>query len=390
MTFDVENELRDHFRDAEQAHLRPGSWERLEDRLAQADRRPPRHRLLGVAALVLVAGIITVVAVWTRGDGTQTVRVGHEPEVSSTTARPTTSAVATTTSMLAAPAGPQTIAVIIDPDGDGRGDVALLNPATGAVRQVVFKGASAKSPSEPASSAAGASSIDIGPDGVIYYQLGDVTGGPIMRFDAHRDPQRDRVGFGSQPTVSPTGTDLAVATDTGISVIDLTSHKIRKISALPDAGAGSALVTDLAWSTDGSTIAREFLLYGADGTFLGVNVDLIDVQTGRSTRVDLGGAAAAMPAFRLDGSLVLASPADASADGGPITGGALVLFDRLTSRVEGQAGLADVTSLDASPDGRWVMASVSGDRLQLVADNNGLGDLGPISAPVGTMAVAIN
>lgn len=149
------------------------------------------------------------------------------------------------------------------------------------------------------------------------------------------------------------------------------------------------LVTDLAWSPDGSTIAREYLRYGSTEGFLGVSVDS---STSKLVvrRLWMGEAGAAMPAFRSDGSFVLASPADATDDGGPIAGDAVVLYNRVTGKVEGSLSVANVTNTDASADGRWVAASVAGDGVRLVADINGLGDLDALPTPVGTVAVAVN
>lgn len=76
-----------------------------------------------------------------------------------------------------------------------------------------------------------------------------------------------RLASGSEPAWSPHGTKLAFVSRNAIRVLDLATHRIRRVE-------GSVAPTDLAWSPDGRRIA--YTLF--DGGIWTIRVDGRDAR----------------------------------------------------------------------------------------------------------------
>jgi Tol biopolymer transport system component len=177
---------------------------------------------------------------------------------------------------------------------------------------------------------------------------------------------------------------LAVATQhrDSLEIIDLDSGSRRQVD-LPAVATGVRTVSDISWSPDGSTLAVESHLLPPLGSSYGeMRVDLIDAANGQVTPVDAGDEGAAKPVFRADGTLLVLTVSRLGPDHGPI-GTQVVQWDPRTRAIVSDFALDGATSLDATSDGRWVLATVGFDdiRLRLVADPNHIGNLGSLLEP---------
>jgi hypothetical protein len=391
---DLDERLRAHFDPDRRAELPPGSFDRLEARMRRPAPRAARPYVALAAAVVLVLGIAAIVV--TRSDGDQTVHSTDDPSSTVTTApsTPTTDPVpvttATTSPLLVD--GPSVFAAVVDPDGDGLGDVALLSATTGAVIQTIYT--APHPPSAPEGGSTGAIAVDVSSEGVVYYEVCcEPAAGAVYGYDLDSGEDLGLITYGTAPAVSADGSELAVAntsaTPNRVEVVDLGSGDRVESWPLGEAEPGaSALVTDIAWSPYDRTVAVERVSYSG-GAFSGVRVDLMDVATGATTPADTGDDGVAMPAFRADRTLLVASPAQETTDGGPIAGDRVVIWDPATQQVDGSVEVDRVASLDASSDGTWVIAARYGSAPYRIAGGTGVGDLGEVvGAPDGVIAAS--
>lgn len=371
---DLEDRLNAYFARDRHSELPPDSFDRLTARLHRPVRRRARPLVALVTAAVLAVSIATLVAI--HSDDDQTVRSTNDPATGGT--RPP-----------AESAGPETYAAVVDPDGDGLGDVVIMSARSGSVLETVYR----RTPVSPDAGEVGATSVDVAPDGTIYYEVCCAPAtGQIRGFDPNNGTDLGLIAKGTSPAVSPDGRRLAVAAPPDapgrISMIDLETGQPEEKTWPVGGTPSSEVVTALAWSQDNRTIAVEHLSY-TGGTFAGVVVDLLDTRTGTWRPVDTGTKGVAMPAFRADGTLLVTSPAHETDDGGPIAGDRIVLWDPATRRVDASIQMDRVADLDASPDGKWVIASRYGALPHRIANPQGIGDLGELKgAPSAVIAAA--
>jgi hypothetical protein len=404
MTSDFDDELRDHFDAARAAALPPGSFERLVDRV-DAPLAPLRTRrvpkLLAVAAaIVLLAGLAALVAAAQDRDHGQAVHSIDDP--TSTTEAPTTSTTrphpsttthpvdptstttpgATTSTTEATPARdgrPDTIAAVVDPDGDGAGSLVVLDAYTGQVLRTLVADQVVDD-------------VDVAPDGTIYYE----SGRKVMALDPESGKQLASYDHMRAPEVSPHGAQLAAFDHVlgTVSRLELASRRRKNI--LGDMGGN--VPGQLAWSRDGGILAIEDVgpfespdqgdgplslrrVILTDPNPFDDQIDMIDESFAHG--ID----DAASPVFPADGSLLVVS--DLSQDGRHVVGDRMDAWDLASGQKLGEVSVSDVSGLDASADGQWVIATREGKRPHVVMTPAAVGDLQDLSrAPEGIIAAA--
>ena len=261
---DLDDELRRAMRaEADGAQPDPSSWSRIEER--RAGRRTAgawRWGALAVAAAAAVA--LVAVLAWPRDDGDEVITVDStvvpttvlpDVTVAPTTApvpstAPTTEATTTsTTSTTVAPVGHPTTAVAVTEDGrlvvldvSGAAAVEVRELDRGPDPRIVPEEGELAVLADPA----------LTPDGrTVYYSLccEPVVG---VLFSAAVDGSSPPVnlGYGTFPTVSPSGDRLAIVQYDAIVVRDLASGAEQ---SYPDTAHEGTLI-DLAWSTDGGSL----------------------------------------------------------------------------------------------------------------------------------------
>jgi hypothetical protein len=260
---DFDEELRGAMRaEADRAQPDPSSWSRVEAR--RAGRRSGGAWRWGALAVAVAAAIVLVaVLVWPRDDGDEVITVDSsavtttvlpdvtvapttEPVITTvppTTEAPTTTAAATTTSVPAA--GHPTTAVAVTEDGrlvvldtSGPSAVEVRELDRGPDPNVVPEEGETAFLADPA----------LSPDGsTVYYSLccEPVVG---VLFSAAVDGSSPPVnlGYGTFPTVSPSGDRLAIVQYDAIVVRDLATGAEQKF---PDTEHQGTLI-DLAWGSD--------------------------------------------------------------------------------------------------------------------------------------------
>jgi hypothetical protein len=406
MTSDFDDDLRGHFDEARHAELPSDSFDRLVDRL-DAPLAPLRVRrmpkLLAVAAaVVLVAGVAIVASAQDRDHG-QDVHSIDDP--TSTTAAPTTSTTrprhTTTTEAASRPTStttpsdttttsttdpelvrdgrPDTIAAVVDPDRDGAGSLVLLDSYTGRIVRTLVADQVVDD-------------VDVAPDGTIYYEadrsvvaLDPTTGETLATYEHMRSPE-----------VSTHGSQLAAFDHVRGTVSRLVlSTRLRK-NILGDMEGTSA--AQLAWSRDSGILAIEDVppfssaqqrdgapplrrVILTDPSPFDDQIDMLDESLAH------GMDDAASPVFPADGSLLVVT--DLSTDGATVIGQTMEAWDLPSGHVLGQVSVSDVSGLDASADGQWVIATRNGQRPHIVRTPAAAGDLQDLSrAPEGIIAAA--
>jgi len=263
---DLDDELRRAMQaEADRAQPDPSSWSRIEER--RAGRRPGgawRWGALAVAAAAAVA--LVAVLAWPRDDDEVitvdssavattvlpdvTVVPTTEPVPSTASTTPTTEATTTsTTSTTVAPVGHPNTAVAVTEDGrlvvlDVSGAVAVevRELDRGPDPRIVPEEGETTVLADPA----------LTPDGrTVYYSLccEPVVG---VLFSAAVDGSSPPVnlGYGTFPTVSPSGDRLAIVQYDAVVVRELASGAEQ---SYPDTAHEGTLI-DLAWSTDGGSL----------------------------------------------------------------------------------------------------------------------------------------
>jgi len=407
MTVDLDTVLRDHFGPARSAELPPGSWERLEARLsgtaapAPGGRSPRRWAVLVAAGLLLLVGVVALV---TDGgpDDERLGTVDAPPDATDPTHPPTTASTApstpptqpttpstdstpgpTASSLPPAAEPPDSVVVLVDRDGDGLGEVAALD-RDGTVRTLVPEAIDEAAPVEGGPS--GAISLDAVSGRIAYYErCCEPAVGEVWAVDPVTGEDLGRVTHGEQPTLSPDGRTLAVSVQgVGIQIVGLGSDQGDVVAEVPEAGAPEGrVVTDLAWSPDATTLAVERVRY-AEGEVVEVTVDLVQIADGTTDRV---GAGIAMPAFLPDGRLVVGT--GASVDEGAVRASGLAIVEPETGDRQPRGGPLDLTGVDASADGRWIVVTGSDGAVRVLDGAADLADRGPwAGAPAGTLTAA--
>jgi hypothetical protein len=264
---DLDDELRRAMRaEADRAQPDHSSWSRIaERRAAGRSGRAWRWGALAVAAAAAV--LLVAVLVWPRDDGDEVITVDSTavattvlpdvtvapttepvPSTAPTTEQATTTTATTSTTV--APVGHPTTAVAVTEDGrlvvlDTRGSsaVEVRELDRGPDPRVVPEEGETAVLTDPA----------LSPDGgTVYYSLccEPVVG---VLFSAVVDGSSPPVnlGYGTFPTVSPTGDRLAVVQYDAIVVRDLTGGTPEQ--SYPDTDHAGTLI-DLAWSVDGRSL----------------------------------------------------------------------------------------------------------------------------------------
>ncbi|MBV9951122.1 MAG: hypothetical protein JO291_04175 [Acidimicrobiia bacterium] len=405
MTSDFDDELRAHFDVARDADLPAGSFDRLVDRL-DAPLAPLRARrmpklLALAAAIVLIAGVAAVAAAQGGGDHPQSVHSVDDPTsttgaTTTSTTRPhhttttervpgstTTTTPGTTTSTteptVERDGRPDTIAAVVDPDGDGAGSLVVLDSSTGKVLRTLVADQVVDD-------------VDVAPDGTIYYE----SDRSVVALDPDSGEQLATYPHMRSPEVSPHGSQLASFDHVlgTVSRLELASRQRKNI--LGDMGGN--VPGQLAWSRDGGILAIEDVgpfespdqgdgppslrrVILTDPNPYDDQIDMIDESFAHG--ID----DAASPVFPADGSLLVVS--DLSQDGRHVVGDRMDAWDLASGQKLGEVSVSDVSGLDASADGQWVIATREGKRPHVVMTPAAAGDLQDLSrAPEGIIAAA--
>ena len=390
MTPVPDQRIREHFDAARRAELSPGSFDRLTDRLdaplAPPSRRSPRVLALA-AVLLLVVGAAVVVAT-TRGDDGEDVRSTDDP--SSTTAPRTTTERDPTTTTPTVPSGderPETIAAVVDPDGDGSGALVVLDGSTGEVLRTLRED--------------GAVDVDVAPDGTIYFQSssppGDEYGSSIVAVDPVTGARGTSYPRSHRPAISSDGVRLARGEPGTVRSGTIPSGPAEILVGLevgPDRGGSNHHLGDLAWSRDGRLVAVERVdqrIYASrqppvSSVFV---LDTTKSLDSPGSHIDVAVEGAASPVFPADGSLLVVAGATGPASGTTVTGDRIVAWDLDRGQVTGEVSVPHVSGLDASANGAWVIATRAGRVPHVVMRPGAVGDLGPLpQAPEGIIAAA--
>lgn len=397
---DVDQILRSHAAEAARAELDPAAWERLVARLEEEpplvvpiDGRTGRRRwrgpALAAAVLVAVVGMAAAVVIDRDGDDVLTGPSSTtQPAPDATTASTTASTTSTTSAPPVVVPGPMpdAAAVVVDPDGDGLGDVGRLGglgPAAvedGPGALATYVPAAPVAEGEEGGPGTGALAVDVGPDGIAYFErCCEPAVGEVWAVDLATGEDRGRVAFGEAPAVSPDGRTLAaVVQGVGVQLVDLATGRATTVGAEPATGD---LVIDLAWSPDGRTLARGLVRYGDDGPEGGVaatSVEVLRLDDAEPAWGSIGDAGPgwAFPAFLADGRLAVGTGTRRGP--GPVTATGLSVVDPATGAVQERFGLLEITDLDGTADGRWIVAVGSGAVLRAFTGDD-LADAGTVA-----------
>lgn len=387
MSTDVDQILRTHADESARAVPPPDGWSRLEDRLADGDGalvvpidpRPDRSTrrrtlwLAAAAALLVVVAAVGVLAA-TR-DGEQSVDMSPVTQPPTTDAPPTSEAPTTgpttapttaptpdtTTTTEPPPELPGSIVGILDPEGDGVGDLVVLD-ADGNVTATLVE--SWVSTEVEEGGPRGPSALDVLPDGRVLYEMCcEPAAGRVSVVDPATGISED-VGDGRHPAISPDGARVAVSIrydDDEIHLFDVAAPADDGGPLLaggrPVIGAtGDRSVSGLAWSPDGSTLAIETSRQTTGGETDPV-VDVVDLASGGRQQVP----GALDAAFLADGRLLVSTEAVPDGASWPqLVATSLAIVDPATGTSDPVLDDVRVVHLDATADGRWVLA-VSGD-----------------------------
>lgn len=379
MTVDLDSTLRRHFAPAHEAELPAGSWERLEVRLDAAlpdgaggggTGGRARRRLLAVAAVVAVAAGLAAATLAVQDDK-EAERL-DTTDVSAPSTVPGPGPASTTPTPEETPPAverPTSVAVLIDDDGDGFSEVAVLD-ADGNRTTIV---------PEAGNALAGVVHVDVAPDGVVFFEICcEPAVGTVRAFDPATgnfwgegtfdrpalDPGGPIIAHGHFPEVSPDGSELVVSVPSGsleargsFRIIDLATGEWRDVL---DRGGEETEVNGISWSPDGTHLAVERLRYGAGG-IEEVAIDLVSLYDGTSTPVPLPQGGAAMPSFLADGRLAVAL-GGRDADGEARSATVAILDPASPSGTPAGGlpfarGVSPTTALDVSADGTWIVTA---------------------------------
>lgn len=398
---DVDDILRAHAAAAEAVELDPAAWDRLVAALDDPDAAAPgapggrprswRVALPVAAALLVVLGAVAVLAL---GDDDGTVRT----DATSTPTSPvdTTASTATpSTAPVPLDVGPHpTRAVALsDVDGDGLADLVSLDglgpvvDGRAAAPEVTVLQPST-SGGEVAAGDQGFSSVDVGPDGTAYVELCcEPAVGQVAAVDP--DGTLRQLAFGQVPAITADGSRLAISDQAlGVRVVDpVTGDDLADLGRAGD-GLGlpqEGVVTRLAWSPDGTVLAAMLVSYAPGG----ISGTEVVVHRAGEEGWERPGAercvGCAFPAFLADGRLVVGTGTRRGGD--VVVASGLGIVDRATGAVEPRFGELELTSLDATPDGRWLVAT-SGPALRAFAgdDLRDAGTVGQLLSDVPTAA----
>ncbi len=372
----VDQILRDH---ATAAAVDPPAddWDRLVTRLSEealADHLvvplvPPRRRLparLVAAAAVLVVLVGAAVVVAARPDGRGAVDSGPASEAGAVEPIvPPGVAV----SDVPGPQ-PERVVAVHDATGDGRADLVRLS---GLEERVTLEdGAAGLEDLDVTVLVDGAtlgtatiSSVDVGPDDVAVYALCcDVPEGEIRAVDVATGADLGVVADGTAPAISPDGSVVAVASPFGVQLVDRATGRATTLAAGHDEEIGH--VEQLAWSPDGTRLARG-VVWRADtapsiaASFIQVadvaGVLPVDVRWRSPLADDLAGGTS-HPAFLADGRLaVVGGTYRGRSD---VVGTGLRVLDLDAGTDERRIGGVPIAGLDATADGRWLVATSTG------------------------------
>ncbi len=378
---DADQVLRAHVDAAATATLDPAAWDALVARVEApgtggADHRGPGRRWLAAAAAVVVLGAAALVATRASDDDTVRTSPGHD----------TTAPVAP---VPVEPGSHPTSAVaLLDVDGDGLADLARFDglgpgPAPGQVAEPEVTLLVPSFAAEVEAGSSGVSAVDVGPDGVAYVELCcEPAVGQVVRVAP--DGSLEHLASGQAPAISADGARLAVSDQMlGVRVVDPATGTTQVELGLPDPDGG--FVSRLTWSPDGARVAAEVTTVGPSGVD-GVYVAIRDVDDPAGTwrRLDDRGTGWAMPAFLADGRLVVG--ADASfVDGGlaPVAT-SMVVVDLDAGVSQWRFGGVPLVSIDATADGRWLVAVSEGGALRAFSgdDLHDAGTVGQVDGPV--------
>jgi hypothetical protein len=374
---DVDQILRDHAAAAE-TEPSPDGWERLVARLEEAepplvvpiDGRGRGARRPGHAALVVAAAVLAVVLV---GGAVALIRSADEGEGivrPADTAPPSTTAPTTTEAGTGRPdvdetTMPDHLVAVLDHDGDGLADLVALEGLGSYEEAEDAEGRPVTTirPPEVSVLVAGSdvapdaiTSIDVGPDEVGYYAVGD----EVWRVDLTSGATSGPVAEGTAPAVSGDGDSLATIVGVDIHLLDIPTGAVAIVDHLKVAGEE---VTALSLSPDGQQIARQRVTRGPDGLITATAVDVMDVAD-RDAWVEIErSSGAGLPAFMPDGHLALGlGTLDASEGRTEVRASEVGMADLSTGAVRWSVGGGGFSFgyFDATPDGRWVMAGLDG------------------------------
>ena len=201
--------------------------------------------------------------------------------------------------------------------------------------------------------------ITVSPDGATTYWERCCEPAPGAIFRAPLDGgEPEQVTLGAFPALSPDGSQLAVVELQWITVVDLATGDVRRITAGADRGP-SALANP-AWSPDGSTLAYEQY----DDDLEHGQVMVLDVESATSleearvlTRADAGGTPT-LPTFDRAGRLHIVRQQGSAAFAGGEPGGPAeaVVLDAGSGAVISRRQLdAAVSEQDHDPTGSYLL-----------------------------------
>lgn len=398
---DVDQALRAHAATAATAELDPAAWDRIVERLDEVDtggidHRAPRRRwsLMAAAAVVAVLAAAALVATRALEDDTVRTSPGDDTTTAPPTSEPPTINPSTEPSTTTAPPPvepgphPTSAVVLSDVDGDGLADLARLDglgpgPTEGEVADPEITVLVASVADEVEAGSSTVSATDVGPDGTTYYEACcEPAVGEVMAIGPDGGEPR-LVTYGQVPSISADGARLAVSDQTlGVRVVDPVDGTTQAELGLPDPDGG--FVSGLTWSPDGSRLAAEVTTTGPSGID-GVYVAVREVEDadGAWRRLDDGGAGWAMPAFLADGRLVVGTDASFLDDGFDLVATGMSVVDLDTGSSQWRFGGVPLRSIDATSDGRWLVAS-DGVALRAFSgdDLHDAGTVGQVDGPV--------
>jgi dipeptidyl aminopeptidase/acylaminoacyl peptidase len=265
--------LRDALRaEADGVEADPELLRRIRSATGEAPTAHRRPWLLAAAAVAVVVGL-TAIALATRDDDHQSVDVVDTPDTTAMPAPSTTAPAETTTTDSSGPTTaprPALVALVRDD-----GWLVTVDLASGEQRELAFTGDPAASSDVEEGGPYYIDSVDLSPDGrwLYYSTCCEPAVGVTYRIPVGGG-EREQVGFGASPRVSPDGRYVAMSASAGLTVVD-----VEDLGAEPVHRELDLIPFDLAWSPDGRQLAftvnagrsegdAEILLMDFDGTAL--------------------------------------------------------------------------------------------------------------------------
>ncbi len=266
MTDEFDRELRDALQaEGDRAMPDPNAWEAVEPRLGRRPGRGPwQWATLGVAAVA--AALLVAVIVWPEDDGEvvsvdtttapttspQVVTVPSTaapttpaPTPAPTTSPPTTAAPTTTPPPVQHPA----LSVAVTQDGR----LVVLDTSSGSaveVRELDTGPDPRVEVQEGEAAYLGAPSLTRDGQTAFYHFCCEPVVGDLFRVPVDGSAEPERLGYGSDPAVSPDGGRLAYIAYEAIVVRDLATGAE---STFPDPDHAGTMI-DVTWTADGSAL----------------------------------------------------------------------------------------------------------------------------------------